>query len=250
MGGFYLIASLIIVFCFTFSTPQDRKSFSVNDIRELRERVKEGFHHSMNSYFSYGFPHDEIMPISCKPRIEKNRGTLDDVLGDYMVTLVDSLSSMIIMGEHEMFIHSLHLMKEYDLNFDKHVTISVFEANIRMLGGLLSAHMMAHYFYERSVYDGEYLLNLAIDLADRLLPAFSTRTGVPVHRVNLRYGIPANETRSTCTAAGTSFLLEFALLSRLTSNPVYEQVALKAIKYVWRHRSSLNLVIVVNDPVL
>lgn len=35
-------------------------------------------------------------------------------------------------------------------------------------------------------YDGQ-LLDLAYDLGVRLLPAFDTRTGIPVHRINLMY---------------------------------------------------------------
>lgn len=41
-------------------------------------------------------------------------------------------------------------------------------------------------------YKGE-LLDLAYDLGSRLLPAFNTPLGIPVHRVNLRTGIPKGE---------------------------------------------------------
>ena len=57
--------------------------------------------------------------------------------------------------------------------------VSVFETNIRVLGGLLSAHLLADDI-ETGVavhdYNGE-LLNLAWDLGKRLMPAFSTATG-------------------------------------------------------------------------
>ena len=39
------------------------------------------------------------------------------------------------------------------------------------------------------VYDGQ-LLRLATDLAERLMPAFHTPTGLPYPRVNLRHGVP------------------------------------------------------------
>ena len=92
------------------------------------------------------------------------------------------------------------------------MNVSVFETTIRILGGLLSAHLFAidpslniyrsgnaalsHTNQEdinkRSVsddmlpvYDGR-LLALAVDLGDRLLPAFRTRTGIPYGTVNLR----------------------------------------------------------------
>ena len=48
-------------------------------------------------------------------------------------------------------------------------------------------------------YDGS-LLALAEDLARRLLPAFDTPTGIPYGTVNLRYGVPVNESQFTCLA--------------------------------------------------
>eukprot|EP00952_Eustigmatos_sp_NYUAD-ZCMA_P010282 42230-Eustigmatos_ZCMA.PRE.1 len=74
-----------------------------------------------------------------------------------------------------------------DVSFERNVTVSVFEATIRLLGGLLSAHSLLEaeelepVFRNREPrYEGE-LLDLAYDLGMRLLPAFDTRTGIPVH---------------------------------------------------------------------
>jgi hypothetical protein len=39
-------------------------------------------------------------------------------------------------------------------------------------------------------YNNE-LLTLAIDLGERLLPAFNTKTGIPYGTVNLMYGVPS-----------------------------------------------------------
>ena len=39
------------------------------------------------------------------------------------------------------------------------------------------------------------LLELAIDLGDRLIPAFHTKTGIPFGTVNLRHGVPKGETK-------------------------------------------------------
>lgn len=36
---------------------------------------------------------------------------------------------------------------------------------------------------------------MAEDVAKRILPAFDTKTGMPYGTVNLKYGVPANETR-------------------------------------------------------
>lgn len=127
------------------------------------------------------------------------------------------------------FYESVHTVIR-DVTFARNVTISVFEATIRILGGLLSAHLLLETEELRPVfqdmqpaYQGE-LLSLAYDLGKRLLPAFHTPTGLPIHRVNLMYGVPKEETRETCTAAAGTLVLEMGLLSRLTGDHRYERI--------------------------
>lgn len=72
------------------------------------------------------------------------------------------------------------------------------------------------------------LLRLAEDVAQRLVVAFDTPTGMPYGTVNLRYGVPAGETSVTCTAGIGTFIVEFGALSRLTGDPIYEEVHLDA----------------------
>ncbi|XP_071452401.1 ER degradation-enhancing alpha-mannosidase-like protein 2 isoform X2 [Hetaerina americana] len=85
------------------------------------------------------------------------------------------------------------------------------------------------------------LLRLAEDVARRLLAAFDTATGMPYGTVNLRYGVPPGETSVTCTAGIGTFIVEFGTLSRLTGDPLYEEVALKAMNALRHHRSSIGL---------
>ncbi len=66
--------------------------------------------------------------------------------------------------------------------------------------------------------------------------------GIPYGTVNLVWGVPIGETNVTCTAGGGTFLIEFGTLSRLTGDPTYEQVALRALQSIWSRRSSVNLV--------
>lgn len=165
------------------------------------------------------------------------RGTLDDALGGYYLTLVDSLSTLALMGERQRFLDGIDAIR--NISFDRDVVVSVFEANIRVLGGLLSAHQLASYLHPAD-YDAS-LLHKAQDLANRLLPAFATPTGAPVHRINLKKGLNRGQTTETCPAAAGTFLLEMGLLSRLTGQPVYEQAALNAIHALWSRRSSLGL---------
>lgn len=59
-------------------------------------------------------------------------------------------------------------------------------------------------------------------ILQRLLPAFNTDTGIPVSRINLLYGVLPGEEQATCSACAGTLVLEFGLLSRLTSNPIFE----------------------------
>lgn len=61
------------------------------------------------------------------------------------------------------------------------------------------------------------MLALARDLGERLLPAFATPLGIPVHRVNLRKGIPRGEqgVAATVLARGRASLMGLLLCDEL-----------------------------------
>jgi hypothetical protein len=104
------------------------------------------FDHAFDSYITYGFPADEVKPITCKPRIRKdptykNTDYREFVLGNYSLTLVDALDSLIVFNRTEEFVRYSNWLVE-NLDFDTDVHVSVFEANIRILGGLISAHVL------------------------------------------------------------------------------------------------------------
>jgi len=74
------------------------------------------------------------------------------------------------------------------------------------------------------------------------LVAFNTSTGMPYGTVNLLSGIPSGETTVTCTAGVGTFIVEFGSLTQLTGDPVFMDVAIKALKTLWQSRSPLGLV--------
>lgn len=130
------------------------------------------------------------------------------------------------------------------VSFDKDSTVQVFEATIRVLGSLLSAHRIItdskQPFGDMTIkdYDNE-LLHMAHDLAVRLLPAFeNTKTGIPYPRVNLKTGVPPDSNNETCTAGAGSLLVEFGILSRLLGDSTFEWVARRAVKALWNLRSN------------
>lgn len=233
---------------------------------------------------------------------------MNDVLGNYSLTLIDSLSTLAILAsappdDRNTGAKALDgfqkgvaaLVEQYgdgrpgpsgqglrERGFNMDSKVQVFETVIRGVGGLLSAHLFAvgdlpisgydpgrtnDDVEQRPIawpngfkYDGQ-LLRLAFDLAQRLLPAFYTQTGMPYPRVNLRHGIPfyhnsplnenvsvdpegageSPEITETCSAGAGSLVLEFTVLSRLTGDPRFEQAAKRAFWSVWSRRSNIGL---------
>lgn len=80
------------------------------------------------------------------------------------------------------------------------------------------------------------------DLTHLCFTAFQTPTGMPYGTVNLLHGVNPGETPVTCTAGIGTFIVEFATLSHLTGDPVFEDVARKALKTLWKNRSEIGLV--------
>ncbi|KAJ3203644.1 ER degradation-enhancing alpha-mannosidase-like protein 2 [Clydaea vesicula] len=143
------------------------------------------------------------------------------------------------MNEYEIFLKIIKLIKEVDFEID--VNVSVFETSIRVLGGLLSSHLIVVGNPNISKgYDGILLLK-AVILADLLLPAFDTPTGLPYGTINLLHGVPKGETPVTCTACAGTFHIEWAWLSLLTGDSKYEHASRKSMRALWNSRSNIGL---------
>lgn len=115
------------------------------------------------------------------------------------------------------------------VQFDLDSRVQVFETTIRILGGLISAHLFASdakFGFKLDWYTDE-LLVMAADVGDRLMPAFASDSGIPHPRVNLRYGLNNDAVFEQCIAGAGTLLLEFGMLSRLSGDPKYEQAARK-----------------------
>lgn len=223
--------AIFFKFCVVSALPKHTKK----DLEELREEVRDMFQHAYDSYLKYAYPYDELRPLSCD-------GV--DTWGSYSLTLIDALDTLAVMGNYTEFQRVVNLITTR-ANFDANINVSVFETNIRIIGGLLSAHLLS---YKAGVeVDPGWpcngpLLQLAEDVARRLLVAFDTTTGMPYGTVNLRHGVPEGETSVTCTAGVGTFILELGTLSRLTGDPLYEEVAMNALHALYNHRSPIGLV--------
>jgi len=201
----------------------------------IRDEIKAMFYHAYENYLRHAFPMDELKPLSCQ-------GV--NSMGRYSLTLVDALDTLVVMGNYSEFEKRVWWIIE-NLNFNTDVEVSVFETNIRILGGLLAAHLLITHtslpLITTRPYRGE-LLNLAYDLGSRLLVAFNTSTKIPYGTINLQKGVMPNETTITATACAGTFGLEFGVLSKLTGDQRFIDTAKNAVRAVWKRRSSLGLV--------
>lgn len=73
--------------------------------------------------------------------------------------MIDALDTLVVMGLHDEFNKAVDYIK-YNVSFDADINVSVFETNIRVVGGLLSAHMLSHRytFFLKTQYKLQYLL--------------------------------------------------------------------------------------------
>jgi mannosidase alpha-like ER degradation enhancer 2 len=189
----------------------------VVDRAALAAAVKAEFLHAWNGYKKYAWGHDDFDPVSKKPRDWYPPEVI------YM-TPVDSLDTMLIMGLKAEAAEAQAIILE-KLSFDKDISVQVFEVNIRILGGLLSAYEMT----------GEkQFLTLAEDLGRRLLPAFKSKTGMPYRYVNLRTGAVRDGVNNPAEIG--TLILEFGTLSRHTGNKAFFEATKRAIVEVYKRR--------------
>ncbi|KAM3749724.1 hypothetical protein ACB098_05G208800 [Castanea mollissima] len=174
---------------------------------ERRQKVKEAMLHAWSSYEQYAWGQDELQPQS------KNGVNSFGGLG---ATLIDSLDTLYIMGLEEQFQKAKEWIAN-SLDFNKDYEASVFETTIRVVGGLLSAYDLSN---------DQVFLDKAKDIADRLLPAWDTPSGIPYNIINLAHGRPHNPGwtggESILADSGTE-QLEFIALSQRTGDPKYQQ---------------------------
>ena len=212
---------------------------SIN-LKSLKDRVKRMFYHGYKNYMSKAFPMDELSPISCSGSVQKQTGGT-------MLTLIDTLDTLVVLGDYEEFVKGVRIVSDMaSYRIDQNV--SVFETNIRILGGLLSAHILALDRRRLGIteaflntpphlpYDGK-LLDLAVNLGDRLIPAFDTKTGIPYGTVNLLKGVPPKETPISSLAGAGTLYLELGLLSSLSKDPKYAEISRRGMIELFSRRN-------------
>ena len=230
----------------------EKLSFNRQELIYYKNKVKRLFDTTLENYLQLGYPYDELKPISCVPKKRKFDDPTDtitnDVLGNFTITLIDSLTTVAIMNDKQKFKELVELVRStFPRGFQINSTVQVFETTIRIIGSLLSSHLYASderkAVYLGNSYDG-FLLELARDMADRLLPAYLTSTGLPVSRINLIHkfkGFTESMIVENNVAAMACPMFEFTILSYLTGDDKYRELSRYAFDKTWSLRSDLDL---------
>ena len=124
--------------------------------------------HAWNGYQKYAWGEDELAPLA--------RGAIG-TLGPHslLVSIIDSLDTLMLMRMDKEYVEARDLVLS-QLSFDKPMKISMFEANIRILGGLLSAFALSG--------DARFVTK-AFDLAQRFMFNFNSFEPFPANHVDL-----------------------------------------------------------------
>jgi hypothetical protein len=148
--------------------------------------------------------------------------------------IVDSLDTTMIMNLTSR-VSDARLWVQQSLDYEQDQDVNTFETTIRMLAGLLSAHYMSTLLPGLSSPGDDIYLVKAVDLADRLLGAYDSPSGIPHASVHLasQKGVGSHsDGGASSTAEATSLQLEMKYLSNITGNDMYWRKVEKIMKVV------------------
>jgi mannosidase alpha-like ER degradation enhancer 2 len=189
--------------------------------KQMKKEVKEAFAHAWNGYKQYAWGYDALKPLS-----KQGHNWYKESL---LMTPVDAYDVMKIMGLKKEADEAKKIIFE-KLHFDIDMEVQNFEVSIRILAGLISAFEL----------DGDKrFLDLAKDLADRLIVVFDSPTGMPYRYVNLKTGKTSGPV-SNPAEIGT-YIIEYGVLSHHTGDPKYYETAKKAMVKLHSLRSAIDL---------
>ena len=172
--------------------------------------------------------------------------------------IVDALDTMMIMNLTSQVRHARNWIQN-SLQYNQDHDVNTFETTIRMVGGLLAAHHLSTTYPSLApIADddvgspGEDLyIEKATELADRVLGAFESPSGIPYASVNLNRstGIPSHaDGGASSTAEATTVQLEFKYLAKLTGEAAYWQAVERVMQVVDDHKIEDGLLPIFIDP--
>ena len=201
-----------------------RAEARTQDWSALASDVRAEFKWAWDHYVDRAWGKDEINPVSGTSQSFFIEGH------DLGLSLVEALDTLWLMELDDEFRAGVDWVKT-SLDFDVDAFAQTFETNIRLVGGLLSAHLAS---------GDPVLLDKARDLADRLMKAFEASPhGLPYRYVNLRTG-GVRDPETNLAEIGT-YAAEFGVLGQLTGDERYYAAAKRAMRHALDRRSDLGL---------
>uniref|UniRef100_A0A8K9WWD2 alpha-1,2-Mannosidase n=1 Tax=Oncorhynchus mykiss TaxID=8022 RepID=A0A8K9WWD2_ONCMY len=175
---------------------------------QRREKVKEMMKFAWDNYKSFAWGKNELRPLTRNGHIGNMFGGLRGA------SIVDSLDTLYIMGLMDEYNDAKEWV-ETSLDLNSNGEASLFEVNIRYVGGLLSAYYLT----------GEEMFKRKVMvLGEKLLPAFNTPTGIPRGVINLgSWSWGWASAGSSILAEFGTLHLEFVHLSELSNNGIYTE---------------------------
>ena len=204
------------------------------DWNARREKVRDAFKTTWSAYEGHAWGFDEYRPLS-----KRGRQIIEGTNGMGWI-IVDALDTLMIMNLTTELSHArdwISTTLTFDIDSNE---VGTFEATTQLLGGLLSAHYLSTAFpnmapipvVEGSPGEDLYREKMA-DLADRILSAFESSTGIPYAHVNLKTmkGVAAQiNGGATSSASAGGVQLELKYVAKLTGEKTYWENAEKAIE--------------------
>ncbi|KAE8655328.1 Mannosyl-oligosaccharide 1,2-alpha-mannosidase MNS3 [Hibiscus syriacus] len=194
-----------------------------------QQNVKDAFTHAWSGYKKFAMGYDELMPVS-------QHGV--DELGGIGATVVDLLDSAMIMGLDEVVSEAGSWIESHLLDrINNKGQVNLFETTIRVLGGLLSAFHLSGgnqgiALTQKGVKPAIYL-NIAKNLADRLLSAFtSSPTAIPFSDVVLRDSSAHPAPDGLSSSEVSTLQLEFNYLSAISGDTKYGTKGMKVLEHL------------------
>ncbi|XP_034665287.1 mannosyl-oligosaccharide alpha-1,2-mannosidase IA [Drosophila subobscura] len=176
------------------------------DVPAMRQKVKEMMLHAWSNYHRYAWGSNELCPLT-------RRGCRGSVFGTHSfgATIIEALDTLHIMGLKKEYQQSRDWIEANFSMENVSAALPVFELTSRLLGSMLSLYSLT----------GEILYrNKALQIADKIMPAFDTPTGIPKSIINLKHG---HAQSSNDISKFGALHLEFSYLSDITGNQVYRE---------------------------
>src|ERR1700761_5367489 len=104
LGGWGLGVGLRLLLAVVLMLAWTSPSLAMDQVtrESLRDQTVELFYHGYDNYMKHAFPEDELRPLTCAPLTRDRENPahieLNDVLGNYSLTLIDSLSTLAILA--------------------------------------------------------------------------------------------------------------------------------------------------------